>query len=166
MDILILWIAFVGSWLLFAGPIYQAALELSDENLEIDKIRLPRESAGLPPRISVYWWFLPPIKLYLEQRRSSQYRKYLFQTMDTKDAESLMSFLNKATGWLLVAIGGLFIATKETYELSKYYEISPVVFTLVILIMALISISFTVINLRKIKKVKLYLNEPIQSTAL
>ena len=34
----------------------------------------------------------------------------------------LVRFINKATGWLYVALGALLIAVKETWELVEYNE--------------------------------------------
>jgi hypothetical protein len=39
MEHLVAWAGFFGVWLLVAGPIYQANLELRAENVAVDKIR-------------------------------------------------------------------------------------------------------------------------------
>ncbi len=46
MHALIAWAGFLGAWLLFAGPIYQAARELTDQQLDRDEIEKLRKSSG------------------------------------------------------------------------------------------------------------------------
>jgi len=74
MHILILWLGFAGAWLLVAGPLYQAALELQEQEIEHERIHELQKSIPQPQPVSLYWWLLPPIKLYLEQLRSRRYR--------------------------------------------------------------------------------------------
>ncbi|MGH7241467.1 MAG: hypothetical protein ACREGB_04175, partial [Candidatus Saccharimonadales bacterium] len=61
METFVLWLGFIGAWLLFAGPIYQAALELQDEDIEMDRIRAAGRKVEKPADVSVWWWLLPPI---------------------------------------------------------------------------------------------------------
>ena len=41
----------------------------------------------------------------------------ILDVMQGEDYEALTRFVNKAVGWILVAVGGFFIAAKETYGL-------------------------------------------------
>jgi hypothetical protein len=59
---------FFGAWLLFAGPLYQANLELRAEDVEVDRIRAAKE-APAPDEVSKGWWLVPPVHRVLRRRR-------------------------------------------------------------------------------------------------
>jgi hypothetical protein len=136
---LILWCGFFGAWLLVASPVYQAVLELQAENIESDRLRNLRtvvpEPAGTSP-----WWLLPPVYYVLERRRMTRHRQAIMDSLTDEDYESLTNYMNKATGWLFVGVGGLLIAAKETYELVHGLEWSLVIFWLLVLVMISASI--------------------------
>jgi hypothetical protein len=58
---LVLWAGFLGGWLLFAGPVHQASVELSEVDLEREAIGTaieasrPRAASGRCGR-SRSWW--------------------------------------------------------------------------------------------------------------
>jgi uncharacterized membrane protein YhhN len=56
---------------------------------------------------------------------------------------SLLSYINKATGWLLVAAGALFIAVKETGELVEHLHWSVAVFVVLVVGMATLAGLYT-----------------------
>jgi hypothetical protein len=154
METVILAVGFIGAWLLFAGPIYQAALELTAENLEIDRDTIHRQTAALsqPAKVSVWWWLLPPVKIYLEQHRSDTIRHIYIQSLSTEQIEALTSFMNKASGWLFVAVGGLCIAIKETYELAEHLEWSLWLWGPLVIVLIYISIVHTILRIRQTKR--------------
>jgi len=53
------WAGFAGAWLLVAGPIYQAAIELEAEEIERDAIRDAAQAVPGPPPNSRWWWLIP-----------------------------------------------------------------------------------------------------------
>lgn len=153
METLILWLGFLGSWLLFAGPIYQAALELQEQDIESDRIRATGAMLEQPAKVSPWWWLIPPVKLILERRRSNKYKRIYIDALLPEDAEALISFLNKATAWLLVAIGGLCIAIKETYELAEGSHWDHWVFWLLVFVLPLLSILHTISRIIRAKSI-------------
>ena len=60
MESLIAWSGFLGAWLLVAGPIYQAVIELEAEAFERDAVAAVSAMVEPPPRTSAWWWLLPP----------------------------------------------------------------------------------------------------------
>lgn len=146
------WLSFIGSWLLFAGPIYQAALELQDEDIEIDRIRAVGSQIEKPVSTSVWWWFLPPVKMYLERKRKRAYQIRYLKALSTEDVESLVSFRNKATAWLFVAIGGLCIACDQTYTLTEHENWNNIVLILLIIFMLLASIFNLIARIKRARK--------------
>ena len=148
MESLILLCGFLGAWLVFMGCIYQAALELTAEDLEMERIREAKSNIPEPKPISSYWWFLPPVKIYLEYRRSKKYRKQFIRFLSAEDTEMLLMFLNKSTSWLMVAGGGIFIAIKETYELCEAHHVGTTGFWLAVIFMAFICILYTVVRIK------------------
>lgn len=119
MALLILWCGFIGAWLLVAGPILQAALELREQDIARERIHAVRETIITPRHVSAWWWLLPPVKFFLEQRQSRRYEMEYIHALEPEDLEALVNFINKARGWLLVASGAFLIALKETYELGE-----------------------------------------------
>jgi hypothetical protein len=147
MELFVLLTGFAGSWLLFAGPIYQASLELKEEAIEIDHTKFA--NARRPKSVSAWWWFIPPVKIILERRRNEAVQKELFSTLSKSEAQSLVSFINKATAWQFVAIGGFCIALKETYELIHHLGWSIIFYWIIVVVLGIASISHVVIRSRR-----------------
>jgi hypothetical protein len=122
------WCGFVGAWLLVAGPVYQAALELREQDIAHEEMQAAVASVPQPPPLSPWWWLLPPVGYVLARRRSTRYREQMLNSLNPQQVEAMVQYINKATGWLLVGLGGSLIAIKETWELSERYEWSVGVF--------------------------------------
>ena len=153
METLIDWLGFLGAWLLFAGPIYQAALELQDQDIEVERIRATGAKVGEQPKVSVWWWLLPPVKIVLARQKSAEYRKKYVRALLKEDAESMITFMNKATGWLFVAFGGLCIAIKETYELTEQMEWDTAILCALVVFMALLSLGNLIARMKRTRKI-------------
>lgn len=126
MHELALWAGFVGAWLLVAGPVYQAVLELQEEAAESEHVsRLRDRMHERPPRPSAWWWLFPPAYLFLSRRISEEYKRVFMESLSADEYRALSAYLNKATGWLFVAGGAFLIAVKETYELVEGHEWEP-----------------------------------------
>jgi hypothetical protein len=110
MHELIAWCGFLGAWLLFAGPIYQASLELRELEVQREDIEAATEGISQPPPVSAWWWLVPPVKYVFERRRNRAFRRDVMQALPPRELEGLITYLNKATGWLMVGAGGLLIA--------------------------------------------------------
>ena len=65
------------------------------------------------------------MKLILEQRQAGRYKREFATLLQPEDLEALVTFMNKARGWLFVAAGALLIAIKETYELADHLDWQP-----------------------------------------
>lgn len=147
----IAWVGFLGAWFLVAGPVYQAALELRDEDTQRDELmttisRIPRSE---PP--SPWWWLLPPVHYLLSRRRARDDRNRLIAALSLEQLRALADYMNKATGWLLVATGGLFIAVKETYELAEVHEWPIGVLVGLVLVMAALAVGYTVARMLRVR---------------
>lgn len=152
MELLFLYCGFFGSWFLFAGPIFQAALELKDEDIERDRIRETAKKVTTVRRVSVWWWLLPPVKVYLESVQRRRWQKEYFRLMLPEDREAFVDFTSKARGWLFVAGGGLLIAGKETWELGEKLEWSHLLIFGVIVLCTFVSLLYTVRQLQVMRK--------------
>ncbi len=111
------WAAFVGAWLLFAGPIYQASIELGEEQIEREAIEATARSVPQPRRTAPWWWLVPPIGYLLERRQSTRYRKLVFDALSSEHQRQFVHYTEKASGWAYVAGGALLLATAETWSL-------------------------------------------------
>lgn len=118
MELFATWCGFLGSWLLVAGPIYQASLELREEQIAAERIHETRAKVTQERHASAWWWLLPPVIVLLERRSNKQYQEAFFAALPDEDVADMVTFINKANGWLYVASGGLLLAVNETYELS------------------------------------------------
>ena len=142
MEELIAWCGFAGAWLLFGGPVYQALLELTEQDIERDRLAEVGQQVQGPPPVSRWWWLLPPVWYALERRRRRQWREAVVAALAHEEVEALVNYFDKATGWLLVGLGGFLLATKETWELIEHYEWPTYVFwILVVAMVALASLN-------------------------
>ena len=149
MEALIVIAGFAGGWLLVAGSIYQAALELKEEGLQRDHAEAIRAKIPKQKRSSPWWWLAPPVKLIIEHRNSEQHRKEFLATLPREDIEAMLSFINKATGWLFVASGGLLIAFKETYELIEHFKLSEPWFWILVVALSLLCFANTAVRIAR-----------------
>jgi hypothetical protein len=119
---LIAWCGFAGAWLLFGGPVYQAVLELQEQDIERDRMAELGAQVRSSPPVSRWWWLLPPVWYALERRHRRQWRNAVLAAMARSEVEAFVNYIDKATAWLFVGLGGFLIATKETWELVEHYE--------------------------------------------
>jgi hypothetical protein len=146
MEQLILWAGFLGAWLLVAGPLHQARIELAEEEFERDRFQLVMDEVGEPERVSSWWWLLPPLRLYLGHRRREQWQRAVWLKLPDEDFAALTSFFAKARGWMLVGTGGLLIAAKETFELVEGHEWPMWLFWVLALGMMLLCLAYTALG--------------------
>ncbi|MBU2668138.1 hypothetical protein KOI35_31970 [Actinoplanes bogorensis] len=142
MDAFIVWCGFFGAWLLVAGPVYQAALELGEQ--ELMRAGIERVSAGLRDTVapvSAWWWLFPPVLYLKHRRREAAQRELLLSHLTPEQTRQMLAFMNKAAGWWLVGLGGLLIAAKETGELVDFYEWPGWTFAALAVVMALLALA-------------------------
>lgn len=111
MDGLVAVIACAGAWLLFAGPLVQAAFELREESVHQRTLVAPARARELSP----WWWLLPPVAIARHLVARHAFRRQQIASISKEELRTNLVFANKATGWLLVAGGALLIAVKETW---------------------------------------------------
>ena len=75
-----------------------------------------------PEHVSAWWWLLPPVAYWIRRRRNDAYQRAVLAVMTPEQVGSIMTYLDKAFGWILVGLGGSFIAVKETWALCEHYE--------------------------------------------
>ena len=146
MGSLILWAGFFGAWLLVAGPLHQARVELAEEEFEREQFEDVVHDIGPPEPVSPWWWLLPPLRLYLGHRSKQRWDRQVWLSLPDQDFEALSSFMSKARGWLLVGAGGLLIATKETWELVEGHAWPTWLFWVLAVGMALLCAAYTVLQ--------------------
>jgi len=126
MGVLFVWIGAIGAWLLFAGPVYQAAVELRELGFDEEEQRVARERFQEMPRarpgFSPWWWLLPPVAYILAIRDHGAQRAELFKAIPAEQRARFITWQNKAAGWLIVGLGALLLAVKETAELIEAQE--------------------------------------------
>ncbi len=148
MDFVVHWAGFVGAWLLVAGPLVQAAMELRDEQLDREAIQTATGQAPPAERISNWWWLLPPVAYVKTMRRGQERRAASLDALSVPQREQMIGFLNKATGWLYVAGGASLIFVKEAWELTELYHLPFFVYLIVVVLLALLAVANTVVRLR------------------
>lgn len=148
MEYVVHWAGFVGAWLLVAGPLVQAAMELRDEQLDRDAIESVSGQLPESEPMSNWWWLLPPVAYVKMQRRGRARRDAGVRALSMTQREQMVGFMNKATGWLFVAGGASLIFVKEAWELAELYHLPFVVYLVVVLLLALLAVVNTVVRLR------------------
>ncbi|WP_022881967.1 hypothetical protein [Gryllotalpicola ginsengisoli] len=144
MELFILWVGFAGAWLLVAGPVFQASIELREEQLDRESIVAATRDVPQPKRVSGWWWLLPPVAYVLMQRAQSDHRQAAMAALPQDLREQFVGFAQKARGWLIVAAGAYLIAGKETWELAEAYDWPVWVFWLLVVLMPVLCLFFTV----------------------
>ena len=148
MNELILWSAFVGAWLLVAGPLSQAAQELQAEEVsrqEIDQYR----DIQVGRRPSPWWWLIPPVGYWKQHRHQQAQYDAIVATMPKELLSGWVSFINKATAWLYVAAGAFLIALKETWELVEGHHWPTWVFWVLVVLMAGLAAANTAVRINR-----------------
>ncbi len=128
----VIWCGVVGAWLLVAGAIHQAFLELRNDQMAEGRMAALTAAMPPPPRVSPWWWLLPPIKGVLDARRRNRLRETFLTSLSPSDRETLVTFIGKARGWVLVATGGLLIAMEATYGLVEHLGYGTLIYWLAV----------------------------------
>ncbi|NDZ92889.1 hypothetical protein G3I13_19595 [Streptomyces sp. SID6673] len=122
MELFVAFCGYVGAWLLVAGPMYQGALELSEE--QIDRGMIREQSLAIPhqERVSPWWWLLPPVAYVLIHNAQDRWRRQVMAALPTEQREQFIEYSNKAAGWFIVGAGAALIGIKEAFELVEELE--------------------------------------------
>jgi hypothetical protein len=137
---IILIVGCIGAWLLVAGPTYQAALELREEQLDHELFDAATTSVPKPPSINPWWWLLPPVGYLKNRSRTRIHREAIMDALGPEALKQSVNFLNKARGWFIVGAGGLLIAVKETWELSEHAEWPPAIFWILVVLLPIVCV--------------------------
>jgi hypothetical protein len=135
MNQVIAWAGFAGAWLLVAGPLYQGAIELAEE--EVDREAIEASTAGLPrpEPPSPWWWLLPPV-MYLIRRRSGRaFRRAALARLTQVQRAQFTRFIGKAAGWFTVALGAALLAAEQTWQITIRYRWPYWLFWVLVVIM-------------------------------
>jgi hypothetical protein len=143
MEYVIAICGFGGAWLLVFGPLWQARIELREEEIDQEAIQAVRESIKPPPKISAWWWLLPPVAYLLNSRRQREIRRAFNAALPPEALKQTITFMNKANGWVIVALGGYLIAAKETWELIQDLHWSDWVFWVLVVVLPIAAIANT-----------------------
>ncbi|HEY4267368.1 MAG TPA: hypothetical protein VGM94_04160 [Galbitalea sp.] len=134
MDWFILACGSLGAWLLVAGPVYQAALELREQEIDREKIDSVVSSVAPAARMSPLWWLLPPVAYFKQRQLSTEHRNRIMEALPKEQVEQTLTFMNKARGWLIVSLGAFLIAIKETWELAERLHWPIWVFVVIVVV--------------------------------
>ncbi|GGF34868.1 hypothetical protein [Subtercola lobariae] len=156
MEIVIITLGCLGAWLLFAGPIYQAAIELSEQTDVREQFEVVSKAIPQPARVSPWWWLLPPAAYIIHQRREKEYQKRVMSSFTDQQRAEVLGFMSKATGWIIVAAGAFLIALKETWELTQLLDWSFAVFAAITVVAGVLSVLHTVLRMRLTGRVAAY----------
>ncbi len=105
MNQVIAWAGFRGAWPLVAGPLYQGALELLEEDIDREGIEASIARIRRPDPPSPWWWLLPPVMYLIRRDRNNAFRQAALAQLTQAQRDQSTSFINKAIGWYTVALG-------------------------------------------------------------
>ena len=117
----IVWAGFFGAWLLVAGPLYQGALELREEEVDREEIEATKTRVARPQPPSPWWWLFPPAMYLIRSRQSRRFRDDVIAQLSPLQREQFTRFMNKAAGWFTVAAGGTLLAADQTWRVVEQY---------------------------------------------
>jgi hypothetical protein len=135
MNQVIAWAGFLGAWLLVAGPLYQGALELLEEEIDREGIEATKSQVLRPDPPSPWWWLLPPVIYLIRRHRSRRYRQAVMDQLTQAQRNQFTSFINKAEGWFTVAIGAALLAAEQTWQVTERHHWPIWVFWLLVVVM-------------------------------
>jgi hypothetical protein len=118
----IVWAGFFGAWLLVAGPLYQGALELAEEDVDRDEIQTTKTKVARPEPPSPWWWLFPPGMYVISRRQGKQFRDDVMAQLSPVQRENFTRFMNKAAGWFTVAAGATLLAADQTWRVIERYD--------------------------------------------
>ena len=136
-----------GAWLLVAGPLFQGALELLEEDIDRSGFDASVQALAPPPPPSRWWWLFPPGMFVLRRRRSNDYHRTVLAQLTPQQRAQRSGFLHKATGWFVVASGGALIAVTETWGLAEHHHWPIAVYMVALPIMFALVGSNTVLHI-------------------
>lgn len=101
------------------------------------------------PRMSAWWWLLPPVGYVLSRRQHRGYRQSVMTSLTRKQLEQLIRFADKANGWIFIALGAFLVAIADTWQLREIYHWPPWVYILVMAVMLFASAFNTAIRMKR-----------------
>jgi hypothetical protein len=122
MNQVIGWAGCLGAWLLVAGPLYQGALELREEDIDREEIEASTARIPRPDSPSPWWWLLPPVMYLLRRRRGNAFRRAALAQLTQAQRDQFTAFINKATGWFTVAAGAALLAAEQTWQVIERHH--------------------------------------------
>jgi hypothetical protein len=147
MNQVIAWAGFLGAWLLVAGPLYQGAIELREQDVDRDEIEASKNRVTRPDSPSPWWWLLPPVMYVVYRRRSRAYRRAIVAELSPAQQEQFASFINKATGWFTVAAGATLLAADQTWQVVDHHHWPAWLFWLVFVVMLAAAVLNTAVRM-------------------
>lgn len=139
---------FLGSWLLVAGPVWQAAIELQEEEIDREAIEKARSSTRTTSTVSPWWWLLPPVAIAKQRRIALADRKAFNEALPPEQFKQAVSFLNKANGWMVVALGAYLLAVAETWNLTQLIRFPAWAFWVAIFVLPIIAVANAAVRMK------------------
>ncbi|MEO6511905.1 MAG: hypothetical protein ABIO16_12985 [Nocardioides sp.] len=134
------WFGFIGAWLLFAGPVYQSALELQEEEEARTRMSDLIDTVGRSFQVSPWWWLLPPVAIAMIFRSRAGYRREVEKVMTDEDRQVMGHYSAVARGWWYVGAGAWFIFLKEAWELAEHREWTNAGYWVVVVVLTMVGL--------------------------
>jgi hypothetical protein len=149
MNQVIAWAGFLGAWLLVAGPLYQGAIELREE--DVDREAIEASTAGIPRPVppSPWWWLVPPVMYLIRRHRGNAYREAALAQLTRAQRDQFTSFVNKATGWFTVASGAALLAAEQTWQVIERHHWPAWLFWILFIVMLGASVLNTALRMQR-----------------
>jgi len=149
MDQVIAWAGFLGAWLLVAGPLYQGALELQEEDIDRELMAASVARVPRPQPPSAWWWLLPPVMYLILRRRAKAFRHAVFAQLTLDQQRQFTIYMRKAIGWFTVAAGATLLAAEQTWRVTEAHRWSAWLFWLLATVMLSLAVLNTALRLSR-----------------
>lgn len=109
---------------------YQGLMELEEYRNLFDRFDIYSDQFS---KISPWYWIFPPLKIHLEKFRAMKiFKKFVDNEQEYR---TLISFIDKATAWYFISVGGWFKTISSIYELLENNNVPYFWWSFVILIL-------------------------------
>lgn len=86
-------LSLAGVWLVFAGAVYQATLELRAEVAARELFVAGRKLLVVQrPEVSRWWWLVPPVRMVLMRAHVERAQAALFESLSATEYATLVGY--------------------------------------------------------------------------
>ena len=147
MNQVIAWVAFSEPGCSWPGHCIRARSNCSRKTSTGKGSTHPSPASHARPRLSPWWWLLPPVMYLIRRHRSAAFRQAALAQLTQAQRDQSTSIINKATGWFTVALGAALRAAEQTWQVIERQHWRAWLFWILIIVMLGVSVLNTALKI-------------------